>query len=124
MGLGWNDRSSQSSILIQFTYNGDTNLDLSVNFDDLLALAQSYGLPGKWANGDSDYNGTVEFDDLLALAQNYGRSLLSANEVAQLTNVAGANFVSDWALATAVVPEPGMLMAGIVLATSTRRRNG
>lgn len=123
MGLGWNDRPSLSSILIQFTYNGDTNLDLTVNFDDLLSLAQSYGLPGKWANGDSDYNGTVEFDDLLALAQNYGRSLLSGAQEARLTEVAGESFVSDWVLATTLVPEPASLMGGVFLASMRRRRS-
>lgn len=54
---------------------GDTNFDQTVGFDDLLTLAQNYGLAGAhWFNGDFSGNGTVDFSDLLALAQNYGRA--------------------------------------------------
>lgn len=52
---------------------GDTNLDGSVNFTDLLALAQNYGHGGaEWSQGDFTYDGSVNFSDLLLLAQNYG----------------------------------------------------
>ena len=54
---------STTVLLIQ-TLAGDTNLDRNVNFDDLLRLAQNYGLSGKtWADGDFDYNGSVNFDE-------------------------------------------------------------
>ena len=54
---------------------GDVNFDQTVGFDDLLTLAQNYGLAGAhWFNGDFSGNGTVDFGDLLALAQNYGRA--------------------------------------------------
>lgn len=59
-------------------YAGDFNGDLSVNFDDLLILAQHYGSPGDYLDGDADYSGVVEFNDLLLLAQRYGSTLPAA----------------------------------------------
>lgn len=61
---------------------GDLNADGSVNFSDLLILAQHYGQPGTLADGDVNGDGTVNFADLLLLAQNYGRSMAGATGVA------------------------------------------
>lgn len=74
---------------------GDTNRDKTVNFDDLLKVAQNYGGSGKtFSQGDSNYDGIVNFDDLLKLAQNYGTSLFSA---APITSAVGkrSNVKSD-----------------------------
>lgn len=61
---------------------GDLNRDKTVNFDDLLTLAQNYGTSGKtFSQGDSNYDGAVNFDDLLMLAQRYGQSLFSATPI-------------------------------------------
>lgn len=68
-------------VLIRYTVAGDANLDGSVNFDDLLITAQSYGQAGKsFAQGNYDFDlaGNVNFDDLLLLAQNYGGALVTA----------------------------------------------
>ncbi len=59
-----------------FSLAGDANHDASVNFDDLLILAQHYGQSGAFADGDFNYSGVVDFDDLLLLAQKYGTSLV------------------------------------------------
>lgn len=64
------------SLVMRYTIAGDTNLDQTVNFDDLLSLAQAYGGAGNWVQGDSNYSQSVNFDDLLVLAQNYGTSAL------------------------------------------------
>jgi hypothetical protein len=74
---------------------GDTNFNRSVNFEDLLRLAQNYGaLSGaNWRTGDFDYDADVDFSDLLALAQNYGST----------------SFMSDWVHAKSLVPEPGVV---------------
>jgi autotransporter-associated beta strand protein len=73
--LGWLDRASASQLVVRPTLPGDANLDLVVNFDDLLLLAASYGQTNRvWSNGDFNYDGSVNFDDLLALAGRYGQS--------------------------------------------------
>ncbi len=63
-----------------FFMNSDLNHDRAVNFDDLLVLAQNYGLTSgvTFAQGDVNYDGQVNFDDLLSLAQRYGTSLVRA----------------------------------------------
>jgi hypothetical protein len=64
-----------TSILIRNTLKGDANLDRTVNFADLIPLAQSYSGTGKvWTQGDFDYDGDVDFQDLVPLAQNYNMS--------------------------------------------------
>jgi len=77
-------------LLVKYTLLGDANLDGSVNFADLVALAQNYGGAGKsWDQGDFNYDGSVNFADLVALAQNYNKSLSSAP--ASAVNVASAS---------------------------------
>jgi hypothetical protein len=68
-----------TSVLIRYTRLGDANLDRSVNFADLLVLAQNYGLAGRrWSQGSFDYDlpRRTEFADLLILAQHYGQSAM------------------------------------------------
>lgn len=84
---------------------GDFNFDGTVDFTDLLILAQHYGQQGAYPQGDADQNGVVDFKDLLALAQNYGH-----------TNIPQ--------LQSAAVPEPGVvgvLAAGTILAFRRHR---
>jgi len=71
-GGGESARSSEASASPYMT--GDLNNDGSVNFTDLLALAQNYGRTSgaTWAQGDLNGDGSVGFADLLLLAQNYG----------------------------------------------------
>ena len=66
---------------MSLTYNviGDLNGDGSVNFTDLLALAQHYNNTGvDWSKGDLNYDGSVNFSDLLALAQHYNNTAAAA----------------------------------------------
>jgi hypothetical protein len=63
-----------------FVLTGDMNRDRTVNFDDLLILAQNYGQAGRtYSQGNLNYSadGLVDFDDLLLLAQRYGTSVPS-----------------------------------------------
>jgi autotransporter-associated beta strand protein len=109
---------STTVLLIQ-TLSGDANLDRSVNFDDLLKLAQNYGTTGKtWVDGDFDYDGAVNFDDLLALAQNYGGTV-SISELAPLTSAA---FAGDFAMALSLVPEPTSSLFLLSLIPGNRRK--
>lgn len=117
--LGWADTGT--SVDVAYTLPGDTNLDFTVNFDDLLALAQNYNGTSKvWEQGDVNYDTLVNFDDLLALAQNYNGSALEAGTLA---SAMGEGFASDWTLALSMVPEPTSLsvLAGGLLLTRRRR---
>ena len=62
-------------ILVRNTLLGDSNLDGTVNFNDLLALAQNYNTANpanrEWYHGNFNYDNAVNFDDLLVTAQNY-----------------------------------------------------
>jgi cyclophilin family peptidyl-prolyl cis-trans isomerase len=75
---------------------GDVNHDRSVNFNDLVVLAQNYNTTGKtFAQGDFNYDTKVDFNDLVILAQRYNTTLatpatpLSASE--EVAGVLGAD---------------------------------
>lgn len=95
-----------TDLLMRMTLKGDANLDGSVNFNDLLSLAQNYGQSAFWWGGDFTHDGNVDFNDLLPVAQNYGTSLLSDGS---LTFDTAMDFQFDWTLARSMVPEPGTL---------------
>jgi len=76
-GVGY--AMSGSALQLKRTLYGDTNLDGTVDFTDLLNLAQHYGQTNAvWSEGDFNYDGTVNFADLLALGQNFGKPLTAA----------------------------------------------
>ena len=74
MGLGWIDDSSEQTVRIQFTYNGDADLSGTVDSTDFNALLAGYGqtLGAVWANGDFNYDNKVDTRDFNALAGNFG----------------------------------------------------
>lgn len=94
---------------------GDVDLDDDVDFDDLLVLAQGYGVTtgGTWRSGDFTGEGAVDFTDLLQLAQAYGTNTASLTP---------AQFDSHWAFARSVVPEPATLLGGAALLAMAGRR--
>ncbi len=111
-----------TTLVFVATLKGDTDLDKSVTFGDLLALAQNYGSAGKvWTQGDTNYDGSVNFTDLLALAQNYGLTALADGSIVRNDDLA-AGFRSDWALARSIVPEPVLLASFAFGAMLTLRR--
>src|SRR5206468_9012583 len=61
-----------SSILIEFTYAGDSNLDGKVDVTDLGALATNWqSTRSVWTDGDFNYDEMVDVTDLGALATNW-----------------------------------------------------
>lgn len=83
-----------------FVLKGDATRDRTVNFDDLLRVAQNYGGTGKtFSQGDFNYDHKVDFDDLLTVAQRYGTSLFSAAPSGQVGNDKFAESVSRDVLA-------------------------
>lgn len=70
-----------NDMVVRYTLEGDTNLDRVVDFNDLLRVAQNYGLSTRlWSQGNFNFDGAfrVDFNDLLMLAQKYGSTLWSA----------------------------------------------
>jgi hypothetical protein len=63
---------------------GDANDDLTVDFTDLVAVAQNYNTSGgkTWAQGDFSGDGNVDFNDLVILAQNYNTTRAPAGAAA------------------------------------------
>lgn len=107
MGLGWVDTAGARSLLVKYTWNGDTDLSGRVDSMDFNALMLGYGQTtvGIWANGDFNYDGRVNSSDFNCLAGNFG---------AQTVGSLGT-----------VVPEPagGAIVASLVALSAQRRRN-
>lgn len=101
--------------------NGDADFDTRIGFSDLVVLAQNYGKSnGSLATtvADFDLSGATNFEDLVRLAQHYQPTS------ALVAAVGGDQFASDWALAQALVPEPGsaaVTLAGGLLCRRRRR---
>jgi hypothetical protein len=110
------------AVLVRYTLLGDATLDGTVNFNDLVNLAQNYNnVDGNrtWYNGDFTYDGKVDFNDLVKLAQVYNTSL-PTDPIAG----APAGFGADLAAAFASVPEPSSLglLALAVCGFAARRK--
>jgi hypothetical protein len=88
----WQGRAVDSnSLLIQYTYYGDANLDGQVNLTDFGILKLNYGTGSHWYQADFNYDGTVNLFDFGKLKLAYGATPLAA------------------AAATGAVPEPSSL---------------
>jgi len=64
---------ANADVLVKYTYNGDTDLNGKVDFDDYSRTDNGFNNHRTgWFNGDFDYNGAVDFDDysLIDLAFN------------------------------------------------------
>jgi hypothetical protein len=104
-----------TTLLIAYTFAGDTNLDGKVNTIDFNNLSGNFGGSGKvWLNGDFDYDGLVSSTDFNLLAGNFGRIL------APVASLPGPQLGS-------IVPEPAIAIIAfpaVALATRQRRRFG
>jgi autotransporter-associated beta strand protein len=126
-GLGYADNtvtgyatfSGQSvdptTVLVKYTWFGDTDLDGDVDVNDLGNLATNWQQAGVWTNGDFDRNDLVNVNDLGLLATNWQAGVgspLGPSETRQPT-LAGA--LAALGLPPVGVPEPagfGLLLAG------------
>jgi hypothetical protein len=55
---------ANTDVLVKYTYNGDTDLNGIVNFDDYSRTDAGFNSGGSdWFHGDFDFNGIVNFDD-------------------------------------------------------------
>src|SRR4051794_8547241 len=90
-----------SDVLIKHTYNGDTDFNGRVNFDDYVRVDNGFNnhLSG-WMNGDFDYNGSVNFDDYVLIDFAFNNQSGTLNRALSLINgnVAGDGGSSDPAL--------------------------
>jgi Ca2+-binding RTX toxin-like protein len=71
-----------AAVVIRYTLAGDASLDGSVDFNDLVKLAQNYNISVSstdnwWTGGDFTYDGITDFNDLVKLAQNYNDALVA-----------------------------------------------
>jgi autotransporter-associated beta strand protein len=97
-----------TSMLVRYTLAGDTDLNGTVDFNDLARLAQSYNITDgttRWSSGDFNYDGNTDFLDLAMLAQHYNTALPSE----AIPPGASTEFVTDMAAAFAAVPEPSAI---------------
>jgi hypothetical protein len=110
-----------------YVFAGDANHDRSVNFNDLVVLAQHYNTAGGMTYDQGDFNGdgAVDFGDLVMLAQRYNLTLPAGADVP----VAGepvaeepvVSFGEAWAAAAAATDEAAAVVdedaAAVVEAT-------
>jgi hypothetical protein len=109
----WNGVAVNSnSVLVGFTYNGDTDMSGAVFSYDVSNAVDSYifsPTQGGWANGESDYTGTVDSTSVSNVIDAYifqGQDpiVVSTNPSASAASFGGA--VS--------VPEPSAILLGLL----------
>ncbi len=135
-GGTWNLGQSVSStvdgtaILVRTTLAGDADMSGDVGLNDLLRLANHYGLATApttaWYDGDFDYSGDVGLNDLLQLANNYGQAM-PASAIPSSSPQFAADMQLVFELAgqgVTSVPEPtGLGLAALAAAIGLLRRN-
>jgi hypothetical protein len=105
-----------TSLLIKYTYDGDTDLDGDVDVADLGALASNWQQEGFWTAGDFDYNGTIDVNDLGMLASNWQAGVGSPLAPTWETALASVGLTN--------VPEPATACLLSLLAVAWRPSRG
>jgi hypothetical protein len=111
------------SLLIKFTYFGDSDLDGDVDVADLGNLASAWQTVAIWTGGDFDYNGTVDVNDLGLLASNWQAGVgspLGPKPTARPWAFADA--LASFGLPAASVPEPAIALLALSLVALRQRR--
>lgn len=86
--------SGAASVVVR----SDSTLDSTVNFQDLVDLAQNYNGTGTMTQGDFNANASIDFSDLVLLAQNYNSSFPVVNH----TTAGGATLGKNGKLTAAM----------------------
>ncbi len=108
-----------TSLLVQYTYAGDANLDGQVDISDLGALATAWQSASFWTGGDFNYDGFVDISDLGMLATNWQLGVAGSPAFSFEQSLASLG------LANVSVPEPastGLAGLGLVGLLSRRGR--
>jgi hypothetical protein len=70
-----------TSMLVRYTYYGDTDLGGQVTLGDHNTLSANYGQSNRrWIHGDTDYDGDVELSDFNRMAGNFGLTSLGGTD--------------------------------------------
>jgi hypothetical protein len=111
-----------SSVLIQYTYAGDTNLDGQVDVNDLYNLASHWLATGQtWQTGDFNYDGVVNKSDLTLLARNWQAGV--GNPLGSGLSGSLSSVLTSLGLPQVAVPEPSMIgLVGLGLTGLMARR--
>jgi hypothetical protein len=114
--------ADDTSLLIKFTFAGDSNLDGQVDADDLARLAQHWQQSADWTGGDLDYDGLINIRDLYLLATTWQMGVGNPLPAPPLDGMLGSMLLGT----PPTVPEPTMFI-GLCLASfyafgSRRRR--
>jgi hypothetical protein len=105
-----------TTVVIKYTYAGDTDLDGDVDVGDLGTLASNWQTAGLWVSGDFDYNGSIDVNDLGLLASNWQAGVGSP------LGTSLAEAVSSLGLPAAAVPEPGSSLGVLLVGVLAARR--
>jgi hypothetical protein len=109
----------ESSLLIKFTYLGDTDLDGDVDVADLGNLATNWQTAGAWTGGDFDYSGSIDVNDLGLLATNWQAGVGSPLSPTALPRDL-VQALASFGLPSVTVPEPAC--AGLLLTALSWKR--
>jgi hypothetical protein len=105
-----------TTVLMRWTFTGDTDLDGAVDVGDLGRLASHWQSNGSWFDGDFDYNGTVDVNDLGLLASNWQAGVAAGPALMSFSYA-----LSALGLPSISVPEPAMGgLLGLVLLSLKR----